>query len=187
MRQGRYLRWLIAASLPFVLSTSILAQDFSVFPAEIKIEGLIPGQETEFELTIRNKDGADYTYVVTTYTPGKSERRLGRDILPSSWVSFSQQVEIKADSEAMIKARVAIPRDPKWANRDWEIWLGITPESSDLLRTKLYVRLLVSTSAFPGGQIGHVVPIIGILSVLAIVGFYYSRRKRKGNRGKSLS
>jgi len=40
---------------------------------------------------------------------------------------------------------VAIPQEQKWAGEDWEIWLGVAAESSDLLAVRLYVRLLVST------------------------------------------
>ena len=36
----------------------------------------------------------------------------------------------------------------KWAGRDWEIWVGATPESSDLLTVELYVRLLISNGIY---------------------------------------
>jgi hypothetical protein len=49
---------LIAALLAVFLSSSTLAQGFSVSPAEVNIDNLSPGEAGEFELTIRNKDEA---------------------------------------------------------------------------------------------------------------------------------
>ena len=194
IRQGKYVSGLSAALLVFVLTSSVLAQDFSVSPAEVKIDGLAPGQEQEFELTINNRDDVEHSFIFSTYHPDESQRRQETAKFPDdSWISFPHQVEVKANSRASVKIEVAIPSDVGWTDQDWEIWLGVTPGSGDFLTVELYVRLLVSTAAnissstptgaagiFSSFQTGHVVRGIGIALALAALGIYQLRyRKRK--------
>lgn len=181
-RQNKYI-WLIVALVAFLLPSSALAWSFSVSPPEIKIDNLPPGQEIEFNLTIRNKDNISHTFMLTTYNPEESERRPGRAEFPNSnWVSFPHQLEVQADSEAKVRIKVAIPSQQKWAGKDWEIWLSIMPEDKDLLVVNYYIRLLVSTSE--GGEEvktgSHVKLIVGIIVLLLLgCGIYYFRRKVK--------
>jgi hypothetical protein len=173
---------LAVALLLVFLPSSALAQSFSVSPAEVNIDDLSPGEEAKFDLTIHNKGEVGSIFTLTTYSPSESERRPGRASLPgNNWISFSpHEIEVPANSEAKVKVTIAIPPEQKWVGGNWEVWLGATPESSDLLTVKLYVRLLVSTSGSveSGSNIGLFVGIgAGIL--LLGYGVYYSRRKAK--------
>ena len=194
--QRKYISGLIAAFLLFVLTPSVLAQSFSVSPAEVEIDGLAPAQEHEFELTINNKDDAKHTFIFSTYNPDESQRRQGKAEFPDySWISFPHQVEAKANSSVPVKIKVAIPSDAKWTDKDWEIWLGVAPDSGNFLNVKLYVRLLVSTAvnissdvqadaagASSSYQIGRAVRGIGIALALAVVFGIYHLRYRKRRR-----
>ena len=173
---------LIAALLVIILPSLTLAQDvnFGVSPAEVRISDLPPGNATEFELTIHNKDEIAHNFTITTFQPPEHERREGRAQFPSdSWISFScPRIEIAGTSQANATVTVTIPQEQKWAGRDWEIWLGVTPESTDLLAVKLYVRLLVSTSGtrFNAGL------VTGIAVAIVLLGYgsyHYFRRKTK--------
>ena len=183
-RQVKHLIWLIAALMAVVvpLPSSARVQNFSVSPAEVNIDNLSLGEKAEFELTIYNKDNISHTFILTAYNPDKSQRRPGRDEFPDdSWISFSsRRVEVQARSDTEVRVKVAIPLEQKWAGKNWEIWLGVSPKSSDLLIAKLYVRLLVSTTndATSGSQTGL---IIGIIVAVALItwGVIWSRRKRK--------
>jgi hypothetical protein len=174
---------LIAALLAVFLSSSTLAQGFSVSPAEVNIDNLPPGQAAEFELTIRNKDEAPHVFILTTFHPREEERREGRAEFPDdSWISFSpQEIEVAANSEVEVKVTVNMPSNTEWAGKDWEIWLGVTSESSDLLAVRLYVRLLVSTSAGREGKsnIGLIAGIAVAIMLLGYGGYYYFRRKTR--------
>jgi hypothetical protein len=172
----------IAALLVIFLPSFTLAQDvnFGVSPAEVKIDNLPPGEATEFELTIHNKDDVAHVFTFITFQPPEEERREGRSAFPdNSWISFSSpEIEVAANSQANVTVTVAIPQEQKWAGEDWETWLGVAAESSDLLGVKLYVRCLVSTV---GGK-----PNIGLLAGIAVAivllgygGYYYFRRKTK--------
>jgi len=176
---------LIAASLVIFLPSFILAQDvsFSVSPAEVKIDNLPTGEAAEFELTIHNKEELAHNFTIAAFQPPEEERREGRAEFPDdSWLSFSsQEIEVAANSEASVTATVAIPREQKWAGEDWEIWLGVAAESSDLLAVRLYARLLVSTkpameSTSNAGLVAGVV--VGII-LLGCGGYYYFKRKIK--------
>jgi hypothetical protein len=176
---------LIAALLIIFLPSFILAQDFdfSVSPAEVRIDNLPPGEAAEFELTIHNKEELAHNFTIAAFQPPEEERREGRTEFPDdSWISFSsQEIEVAANSEANVTATVAIPREQKWAGKDWEIWLGVAAESLDLLAVRLYVRLLVSInpaieSRFNAGLVAGIV--VGIV-LLGCGGYYYFRRKVK--------
>jgi hypothetical protein len=176
---------LIAALLVIFVPSFTLAQDinFSVSPAEVKIDNLPPGEATEFELTIHNKDEIAHVFTFTTFQPPEEERREGRAAFPdASWISFSsQEIELAANFEANVTVTVAIPQEQKWAGEDWETWLGVTAESSDVLGVKLYVRLLVSTNPAVGGKsnIGLFAGIAVAIVLLGYGSYYYFRRKAK--------
>jgi len=172
----------IAALLVIFLPSFTLSQDvnFGVAPAEVKIDNLPPGETTEFELTINNKDEIAHVFTFTTFQPPEEERREERAEFPDdSWISFSSPgIEVAANSQANVMVTVAIPQEQKWAGEDWETWLGVTAESSDLLGVKLYVRLLVSTSGTKF-NIGLFAAIAGAIVLLGYGGYYYFRRKAK--------
>ena len=176
---------LIAALLVIFLPSFTLAQDFNfgVSPAEVKINTLSPGEAAEFELTIHNKDEVAHNFTIAAFQPPEEERREGRSEFPDdSWVSFSSsEIEVAAGSEANVTVTVAIPREQKWAGEDWETWLGVAAESSDLLAVKLYVRLLVSTNPAVEARsnAGLVAGIVGGIVLLGYGGYYYFKRKTK--------
>jgi hypothetical protein len=173
---------LIAALLVIFLPPFTLAQDvnFSVSPAEVHIDDLPPGETAEFELTIRNKEEIAHNFTFTIFQPPEEERREGRAEFPDdSWISFSSpEIEVAAKSEANATVTVAIPREQKWAGEEWETWLGVTAESSDLLAVKLYARLLVSTSGtkFNAGLVAGIV--VGII-LFGCGSYFYFRRKTR--------
>jgi hypothetical protein len=144
---------------------------------------LAPGEATEFELTIHNKEETAHNYTIATFRPPEGERREGSAEFPDdSWISFSfQEIEVAAKSEADVAVTVAIPREQKWAGKDWEIWLSVTAESSDLLAVRLYVRLLVSTepAVRTGTSAGLVAGIVVGIVLLGCGGYYYFRRKAR--------
>jgi len=176
---------LIAAPLIIFLPSFILAQeiDFSVSPAEVHIADLPLGETSEFQLTIRNKEELAHNFTLTTFQPPEEERRDGRAGFPDdSWISFScPEVEVAANSEGNVTVTVAIPQEQKWAGKDWETWLGVDVESSDLLAVRLYTRLLVSTSGtkFNAGLIVGI--IVGIV-FLGCGSYYYFRHKTRSGR-----
>jgi hypothetical protein len=173
---------LIAALLAIFLPSFTLAQDvnFSVAPAEVRIDNLAPGEAAGFQLTIHNKDEIARVFTITTFQPSEEERRERRAEFPdASWISFSTpEIEMPAESEANVTVTIAIPPEPKWAGQDWEIWLGVAAESSDLLGVKLYARCLVSTVAAKP-NIGLFVGIAVAIVLLGCGGYYYFRRKAK--------
>ena len=176
---------LIAALLVILLPSFTLAQDvnFSVSPAEVHIDNLPPGETAEFELTIHNKDDLAHNFTIATFQPPEEDRREGRAEFPDdSWISFpSQEIEVASNSEANVTVTVAIPREQQWAGEDWEIWLGVAAESSDLLAVRLYVRLLVSTNpaAEAKSNAGLVAGIVAGIVLLGCGGYYYFRHKTK--------
>jgi hypothetical protein len=173
---------LIVAFLVMFFPFLTLAEtvNFSVIPAEVHIDNLLPGDVSEFELTIHNKDEIPHNFTITAFAPPPEERREGRAEFPdTSWISFCPpQITVAASSQANATVTVAIPQEQKWAGRDWEIWLGVTPESSDMLGAKLYVRLLVSTSGmrFSAGLLAGIAVAIVLLGY---GGYHYFRRKAK--------
>jgi len=179
---------LIAALLVIFLPSFTLAQDvnFSVSPAEVHIDNLPPGEAAEFELTIHNKGELAHNFTIATFQPPEEERREGRTEFPDdSWISFSsQEIEVPANSAANVTVSVAIPREQKWAGEDWETWLGVDAESSDLLAIRLDVRLLVSTNSAMGARFnaGLVAGIVVGIVLLGYGGYYYFRRKAKPER-----
>jgi len=118
----RYLIWLTIALLFAIdwLPSTAQAQSFGVPPTEVRVGGLLPGEEAEFELTIYNHYDTARTFALNTSHPW--ERRPGRiDFPDDSWIGFSpRQIEVAANSHATVKVMVAIPSQQKWAGRDWE-------------------------------------------------------------------
>ena len=173
---------LISGFLAVLLPLVTLAENvnFSVVPAEVHIGDLLPGEEAEFELTIHNKDDTAHNYTITSFPPLQDQTREGRAQFPDhDWIAFSRQrIEITADSQANVMVVVAIPQEQRWADRDWETWLAVTAESSDMLAVKLYVRLLVST----GGTRFNPGVVAGIAAAVVLLGFggyyYFKRRAR---------
>ena len=176
---------LITVLLVIVLPSFTMAQDssFGVSPAEVHINNLPLGEATEFELTIHNKEEIARNFTIATFQAPEEERREGRAELPDdSWISFSStEIEVAAKSEIDVIVAVAIPREQKWAGGDWEIWLGITAESSDLLAVRLYVRLLVSTEPEVGTRPNAEVVAGIVVGIVLLVwgGYYYFRRKAR--------
>jgi hypothetical protein len=168
----------LAALLPFpTLADNV---NFSVVPAEIHLDSLLPGEAAEFELTIHNNDAIAHNFTLTTLAPPEEQRREGRTEFPDdSWISFSSpKIEIVANSQAQVKVMVAVPQEQVWAGRDWETWLAVTAESSDMLTAKLYVRLLVSTSGTRFNT-GLFAGIGAAVLFLGCGGYYFLRRKAK--------
>ena len=186
VKQSKYLFWLAAVLLVavFLFPAIVQAQSFSVSPVEVEIDNLPPGEVTQFNLTIHNKEDVNYVFALTTYNPGESERREGRAEFPdNSWISFSpQSVEVGASSEARTEVTVTVPPDQKWTGKDWEIWLRVAPEEKEFLVVNYYIRLLVSTGeeVETGTNVGLIVGIpVGILLVACVVYYFYFKRKAR--------
>ena len=179
MKRTKYLIWFIALMAIFPPSIG-QAQDFGVSPSEVRVDNLAPGKEAEFELTIRNRDEVPHVFTFSTFHPQEKERRQGRADFPDgSWISFSpQKLEVPANSTNCVKVTVTIPAKQKWADKDWEVWLRITPEEKEFLVVNYYIRFLVSTAgeATPTIPIGFVLAIIAAV-VLIIWGIFYSRSR----------
>jgi hypothetical protein len=183
-------RRIALAGLMTVLLVSFLpsltaAQDinFSVIPAVVRINNLPPGETTEFQLTIHNKDEAAHDFVLTAVPPPEEEREEGRAEFPDpSWIGFSSpEMRIAPNSTANVTVMVAIPQEARWTGQDWEIWLGVAAESADLLGMKLFVRLLVSTDSAAKARFsaGLFSGIAVLVVLLAYAGYYYFRHKAK--------
>ncbi len=172
-----------AALLVSFLPTFTLAQEskFSISPAEVHIDDLAPGETTGFELTIHNREEVARNFTLTTFQPPEEERRVGRAELPDdSWISFSSlQIEVASNSESTVTLTVTIPPETEWAGKDWEIWLGVTAESRDLLAVQLYTRLLVSTTSAVGARsnAGLIVGIVVGIILFGCGGYYYHKRR----------
>ena len=176
---------LVAVFLVTFFPSVTAAQDvnFGVSPAEVRIEDLPPGETVEFELTIHNNNAVPRIFTLAISPPPEGETREGRTRFPDgSWIDFSpNQMEVAPYDEATVTVTVAIPRDQEWADQDWETWLGVAAESSDLLDVKLYVRLLVSTNTMVGGNfnIGLFAGIAAGIVLFGYGGYYYFRRKSR--------
>jgi hypothetical protein len=174
---------LITALLVIFLPAVTVAQEFkfSISPAEVHINDLPPGETTEFELTIHNKEELAHNFTLTTFQPPEEEIREGRAEFPDdSWISFSSpEIEVAANSADNVTVTIAIPREQKWAGGEWETWLGVTAESRDLLAVRLYTRLLVSTTPAAGARlnVGLVAGIVVGIVLFGCGGYYYYRRR----------
>ena len=174
---------LLIILLPSITLADTPAQSFGVAPTEVRIDNLPPGEAAEFQLTIRNQDEVARVFALTIFQPPEEDRREGRAEFPDdSWISFSsQEIPLAAKSEASMNVTVAIPPGQEWAGKDWEIWLGVAAESSELLTVKSYVRLLVSTRAAAEAKpnLGLVAGIAAAAVFLGYGAYYYLRRKTR--------
>jgi hypothetical protein len=172
----------ITTFLIIFLPSFTLAQDvyFSIFPAEVRINNLTPGDVAQFELTVHNKDEIAHNFTFATFQPTEEQRKEGWAEFPDdSWISFSSpEIEVTANSEANVTVTVSMPQEQKCAGEDWETWLGVASESSALLTVKLYVRLLVSTGGHKS-NIGLVVVIVVVIILTFYCGYRYFKRKAK--------
>jgi len=179
---------LIAALLVILLPSYALTQEFkfSVSPAEVHIDGFPPGETSEFELTIHNKEDLAHNFTLTTFQPLEGEMREGRAEFPDdSWIRFSsQEIEIAANSEAAVTVALTIPQEPKWVGKEWEMWLEVTAESGDLLAVRLYTRLLVSTAPAVHARpdAGLVAGIVVGVIIFGCGSYLYFKRKTKTER-----
>ncbi|MBE0431782.1 MAG: hypothetical protein IBX67_08160 [Dehalococcoidia bacterium] len=176
---------LLTILLPALLPCLTLAQgpDFGVYPAEMEIGGILPGQQAEFEITILNRDKAPRLFTITSFQPLQESRRQGRDELPDAgWIALSPvEIELPAASESTVTVAVAIPAGREWAGRHWEIWLRVACESDDLFDVEVYVRLLISTaSATETGSDTRIMIAIAAGMVLLGSVLYYGFRHRAG-------
>ena len=180
MRQARYLSWLISILLAILLPSPAIAWSFYVSPSEIYIKNLSPGDNTEFEFSIYNKENESHVYNLNTYIPEKTEIRQGRSTFPDdSWVSLPKKVEVPANSEREITVKVTIPQKQEWAGKEWEIWLCIAPERIERLTVNYYIRLLISTGA-ETDTTHQLKPILVIFTTLLLVyGAFLFYRKVK--------
>lgn len=148
----------------------------------MEIDNLSPGEVTQFNLTIYNKEDVNHVFALTTYSPGESERREGRAEFPDdSWISFSpQSVQVGANSEARTEVTVTVPPNQKWAGKDWEIWLRVAPEEREFLVVNYYIRLLVSTGeeVEAGTSVGLVIGIVFGILLLGCVLYYFTRKAK---------
>ncbi len=179
--QTKCLTCLIVTLLDILLPSSALAWSFALSPPEVDIDDLSPGEVTEFNFTIYNKDDISHVFILNTYNPEEAQLRQGRTELPESkWVNFPPQVEVQADSKLEVPVKIAIPPEQKWADKNWEIWLGVKPEDNNLLLVNYYIRILVSTANGAKSSL-HTGSILGITAAVVLVSYciYYYRRKVK--------
>jgi len=179
--QTKCLTCFIVTLLDILLPSSALAWSFALSPPEVDIDDLSLGETVEFNFTIYNKDDISHVFILNTYNPEEAQLRQGRTELPESkWVSFPPQVEVQADSKLEVPVKIAIPPEQKWADKNWEIWLGVKPEDNNLLLVNYYIRILVSTSNRAKSSL-HTGSILGITAAVVLVSYciYYYRRKVK--------
>ena len=173
---------LITALLVVFLPAFVMAQDiaFSVSPAVVEIDDLSPGQAAEFQLTVNNNDDVTRVFAFAASRPPVEEVRERRAGLPDdSWVSFYPvEIAIPASAQANVTVKIAIPPEKTWTGRDWETWLGVAAQSSDLLGVQLYVRLLVSTGGIRLSP-GFIAGIAAAVALLGYGGYRYARHRAK--------
>jgi hypothetical protein len=176
---------LAAALLVILLPSLALADNINVgvVPAEVRINGLPPGTTREFELVIRNNDAVPRVFTLASSPPPNGEEKEESTPLPDvSWIEFSpDQIEVAPYDEATVTVTLAIPRDQNWTSQDWETWLGVTAQSTDLLGVRLYVRLLVSTGSTIAARFNvRFVAGLGLAAaLLGSGGYYYFRRRAR--------
>lgn len=180
MRQARYLSWLIAILLAILLPSPANAWSFYVSPSEVDIDNLSPGDSVEFEFSIYNKENESHVFSLNTYAPPKTELRHGKSTFPDdSWVRLPQRVEVPANSERETTVTVTIPQQQEWAEKEWEIWLHISPERMGQLTVNYYIRLLISTDT-ETNTTQQLNPLLVIFATLLLAyGIYHFYRKVK--------
>ncbi len=181
MRLSLLIATLLVTILPASATADSSVQSVSVSPAEVTIDNLSPGEPVDFELTIRNEEGQDRVFVLTVHHPPEEARRAGRDKLPNdSWVIFArEELQVGAEREADIRVTVSVPQEQALMGRDWEVWLGVAPQSGELLVVKYYVRLLISTRS-EAEAMSSTWRAAGIIVAAVLLGYgvhYYLRRR----------
>jgi len=181
MRQALLIAMLLVVISPASAAADTSARSVSVSPAEVNIENLSPGVPVGFDLTIHNEEGMARVFLLTVYQPPEDLRRDGREELPDeSWIGFSQtEVEVGAESEASVRVTVVVPKEQVFTGEEWEVWLGVSRQSGELLTVKYYVRLLISTRAEAERRvsIGLVVGAAVAALLLGYGAYYYLRRR----------
>jgi len=181
MRPALLTAMLLVLIMPASVTADTATRSVSVSTAEVRIDNLSPGVPVDFDLTIHNEEGLARVFVLTIYQPPEESRRDGRDELPdNSWIGFSHtEVEVGAESESSVRVTVAVPQEQAFTGKDWEVWLGVAPQSGELLSVKYYVRLLISTKSEAEGKCGRWL-VAGIIMASIIVGYggyhYLTRR-----------
>lgn len=181
MLQNRYVFWLFTLLLAVLLPSTTLAWSFSVSPSEVEIENLSPGNKAEFKLSIYNKESINQVFYLSSYLPDETDIRQGRTVVPdNSWISLPAQVKVTANSEKEITIAVSIPQNQEWKGKDWEIWLGISPETPELLVINYYVRLLLSTgeATNAASHSAQLVIIVSIVVLFYVLCSYYRKAHR---------
>jgi len=180
MQQAKYLSWLVTLLLIILLPSPAIAGSFYVSPSEVYIKNLSPGDVTEFEFSIYNKENESYVFNLITYLPEDTELRQGRSTFPdNNWISVPKQIEVPANSEREITVKIAIPQKQELSEKDWEAWLRIAPERTERLTVNYYIRLLISTDAETIATY-QLKPILVISTTLLLVyGAYLIYRKVK--------
>lgn len=182
MRLALVIVALLTVLVPGSSVVEAAAGSVSVSPAEVSIDNLLPGEPVDFEMTIRNEEGQDRVFVLTVYRPADEARIAGREELPDErWISFSPaKVEVGAGCEASIRVTVAVPQDEDLMGEEWEIWLGVAPQSGELLVVKYYVRLFISTRHEAEGRHGGwLLAGSTMASILAGYGAYCCLRRKR--------
>ena len=168
-------------TIPSSVTAYAAAGSVSVSPTEVRIDDLSPGVPVDFDLTIYNEEGLARVFVLTIYQPPEESRRDRRDEFPdNSWIGLSHtEVEVGAESESSVRVTVAVPQEQAFMGKDWEVWLGVTPQSGELLSVRYYVRLLISTKSEAEGKCGRwLVAGIVMASIIAgYSGYHYLRRR----------
>jgi len=181
MRPALLILMLLVVVTPASAAADTAGRSVSVSPAEVRVDNLSPGVPADFDLTIYNGEGLARVFVLTVYQPPEDSRRDGRDELPDgSWIGFSHtEVEVGAESESSVRVTVAVPQDEAFTGKDWEVWLGVAPQSGELLAVKYYVRLLISTRSEAEGRCGRwLVAGITVAAILLGYGGYHYLRRR---------
>jgi len=149
----------------------------------MEIGHILPGQQAEFVIYIRNRDQVPRLFTITAFQPPQESRRGGRDELPDAgWIALSpREIELPAASESTVTGAVAIPAGSEWAGRRWEIWLRVACESEYLFDIEVYVRLLISTASATetGSDTRIMIAIVAAVTLLGSVVYYRSWRRAR--------
>jgi len=180
MRPALLIAMLLVVITPASAAADTSARSVSVSPAEVSIDNLSPGVPVDFDLTIHNEEGLARVFVLTVYQPPEDSRRAGREELPDErWIGFSQtEVEVGAESEASVRVTVAVPQEQALTGKDWEVWLGVSRQSGELLTAKCYVRLLISTRSEAACRVSMGL-VVGAALAALLLGYGFRRYLRR--------
>jgi len=138
----------------------------AVEPGGLLIQGVEPGELYDLEqttgilLTIRNRDRADHTYLLSTHRPSEvGNRRLPpgySDVVDPSWLSFEQpEVRVPAQGSSRVRMYLEIPDNERYRNQHWSVSIGVAgrPERGETLTLAVYPRYEVETAAAPRSEL----------------------------------